>query len=270
MDLRQLARETLSILDQGRYVAPSGRTVTLDLARCVEGTRLWTPDALALLVAAQEAAGGGGSPPRLEVTGETTAAAARRLAAEGPVLLLNFASAVSVGGGFLRGARAQEEDLCRGSALWVCLEPQRDYYGANRTAGTDLYTDHMIVSPDVPFFRDDARELLEAPWTASVVTAPAPCAIELDPAERAQLPAVFARRVACLLALAAALGHRRLVLGAWGCGAFENDPALVADAFARRLEQLGGAAGFEQVVFAVWDRSPEQRNLGAFRARLLG
>lgn len=269
-DLTHVAGETLAILERGSYVAPSGATVRLDVGRCVQETRTWRPDELEALVAAQERAVDRATPPpSLEVTPETTAAAARRLALGGPVLALNFASAVSVGGGFLRGARAQEEDLCRCSALYACLAPQRLYYDANRAAGTDLYTDHLIVSPRVPFFRDDALALLETPVEVSILTAPAPCVRDLDPDEQALVPAVFERRVAMLLALAASLGHRRLVLGAWGCGAFRNDPVLVADVFARRLAHPA-CAGLERVVFAVFDRTPGQRNLAAFQRRLEG
>ena len=272
MDLIAVARETLSILAQGRYRAPSGRSVTLDLSRCVPGTRTWRPAELEPLVAAGAPghSGRGLRPgrPQVEVTGETSAAAARRLAAEGdPPLVLNFASAVSVGGGFLRGARAQEEDLCRASALYACLEPQRTYYAANRAAESELYTDHMILSPAVPFFRDDGLALLEAPFLATVLTAPAPCARRLSAEEVRALPATLERRVARLLGLCAALGQRRLVLGAWGCGAFRNDPTRVAEAFARALERQGGA--FQRVVFAVWDPRPEAPNRRAFQARLL-
>lgn len=270
MNLIKLAEETLSILDNRGYIAQTGHRVLLDLTRCVLESRTWRPDQLAALVAARQATTGY-SRATVEVTHETTAAAARRLAMTGadPVLALNFASAVSVGGGFLRGARAQEEDLCRCSALYRCLEPQREYYAANRAARTDLYTDHMIVSPRVPFFRDDWYSLLKTPVEVSILTAPAPCARDLRDDERAQLPAVFERRVAMILALAAELRYRRLVLGAWGCGAFRNDPGVVADVFARRLADPAFAC-FERVVFAIFDETPEQRTLAAFRARLGG
>jgi uncharacterized protein (TIGR02452 family) len=48
-----------------------------------------------------------------------------------------------------------------------------------------------------------------------------------------------------------------VVLGAWGCGVFRNDPAQVADAF-RTLLGPGGrfARSFEHVVFGVLDRTP--------------
>ena len=87
--------------------------------------------------------------------------------------------------------------------------------------------------------------------------------LERTPSRAAEVGRVMAERVARALAIAAAHGHLRLVLGAWGCGVFGNDPKGVAAAFAR---ELGGAyAGvFDEVVFAVLDWSPERRFIGPF------
>ena len=94
--------------------------------------------------------------PTIEVTAETTQHAARRLVESESVadlVLLNFASARNAGGGFINGAKAQEEDLCRCSGLYQCLISQRGYYDANRKQESALYTDHLIYSPNVPWFR---------------------------------------------------------------------------------------------------------------------
>src|SRR4029079_8799885 len=98
------------------------------------------------------------SAPRaaIEVTDETTQIAARRLVeSEGvtDLVLLNFASARNAGGGFINGAKAQEEDLCRCSGLYPCLMSQPGYYEANRNNRSAIYTDHLIYSPQVPLFR---------------------------------------------------------------------------------------------------------------------
>src|SRR6185312_12808515 len=90
------------------------------------------------------------------------------------VVALNFASAKNPGGGFLGGAKAQEEDLCRCSALYTCQLTQSAYYEVNRATSSMLYTDNIIYSPDVPFFRDDRLQLLDEPFTVSIITAPAP------------------------------------------------------------------------------------------------
>ncbi len=265
MSLSEVAEDTLAITTRGEYVAPSGRTVSIrvEVDRAIAGTTLFRPGDLSPSPAP-------GPAPRVEVTSETTASAARRLVeTEGlaGVAVLNFASALEVGGGFLRGAKAQEEDLCRCSALYPCLERQSVYYDTNRAAKSHLYTDHLIWSPAVPFFRDDDYDLLERLFCVSVITAPAPYANGLrpDPDPRPVLRETLRRRAALVLTVAARFRHRVLVLGAWGCGAFGNDPEVAAGAFAEALEPARGH--FDRVVFAVWDRGGPGANFKTFNAR---
>jgi uncharacterized protein (TIGR02452 family) len=231
----------------------------------VAGTRLYEPSQLEALEVGSDAP----APCRasIEVTGETTAVAARRI---GDALALNFASAKNPGGGFLRGAKAQEEDLARCSALYECQIGKQRYYAANRACGTLLYTDHLIYSPRVPFFRDEDLELLDEPFLASVVTSPAPNAGEVMRNERTSIDEIaetLHRRAGHVLAVAKHHGHTRLVLGAWGCGVFRNDPVMVAETFHRHLNSERFAAAFERVVIAVYDRSKRRENHRAFEAR---
>ncbi|RJS25057.1 TIGR02452 family protein [Corallococcus sp. H22C18031201] len=268
MGLEDIGEETVRIARRGTYVALSGQEVSIRdaVSHAVQGTRLYRPgdfESLALPVAP-----GGGM--RIEVTPEKTGEAARRLVEmEGArVLALNFASARNPGGGFLGGAKAQEEDLARCSALYACLVTQPEYYDANRAAGTPLYTDHVIYSPDVPFFRNEALELLERPFGVSLMTAPAPNAgqaLRADAGVGPRLREVLFARALKVLQVAAHQGHRTLVLGAWGCGVFRNNPRDVAEAFAQGLRALPGR--FERVVFAVYERGSGGPNQRAFRER---
>ncbi len=273
MSLRGIADETLAIVERGGYQAPSGAQVSLraELARALEGTRLFRPEELAALLAERQrlAAPGSGAAPRLELREESTSEAGQRLALEGAgrVVALNFASARNPGGGFLRGARAQEEDLARASALYPCQLRQPGYYQANRATGSLLYTDHLIYSPDVPFFRDRELRLLERPFLLSVLTVPAPNAGELlrrEPGGGAAIHEALIRRAGMLLAVAALERHRTLVLGAWGCGVFRNDPSRVAEVFLGWLRHEAFAGCFERVVFAIVDKSPQKATFGAF------
>jgi uncharacterized protein (TIGR02452 family) len=263
-----LAGETLRIVDERKYTAPSGREVRLEaeIEHALDGTLLYRPHELTRLVKTSMPAT---SRTIVEVTPEGTSEAGRRLLAEGErdVVVLNFASARSVGGGFLRGAKAQEEDLCRASALYRCLETQPDYYDANRAHPDALYTDHIIYSPRVPFFRDENKHLLEEPYLLSVITAPAPCTreiVEHTPQLEPAIREVFVRRAAMVLAVARDQGHDCVVLGAWGCGAFRGDPQVAADAFDQALK-LQFAGAFRRVVFAVLvARGADQRNYDVF------
>lgn len=198
--------------------------------------------------------------------------AARRLHDEGTkrIAVLNFASARNPGGGYLRGARAQEEDLCRVSALYTTLLHAPDYYASHRESRDPAYSHRVIYSPDVPVFRDVRYALLEAPYQVAFLTSPAPNAgviAQARPADVATVPNLLTARAARVLAVAAHNGRRSLVLGAWGCGVFRNDPVEVAAAFRRNLTAGGKFAGvFERIVFAILDNSAGRRNLAAFRA----
>ncbi len=266
MSLAGTAKETLSIVEAGGYVAPSGtrRDLRAAIDAAVAGTRVYRPGELDHVLGVP----GDGLHPRIEVTAETTAEAARRLTERGRrVAALNFASAKTPGGGFLGGAKAQEEDLARCSALYSCLLTQREYYDANRACESMLYTDHIIYSPGVPFFRDDAYELLERPYTCSIVTAPAPNAGEALRRDANAAPAISStlrRRAALVLAVAAVENERDLVLGAWGCGVFRNNPAEVAEVFAEALRAPTFAGRFDTVTFAIYDRGPRRSTLAAF------
>jgi uncharacterized protein (TIGR02452 family) len=132
-----------------------------------------------------------------------------------------------------------------------------------------LYTDHLIYSPHVPFFRDDRLELVEEPYLCSVITAPAPNAGEAvrkgEP--RAAISAALRQRAGMVLAVAEDAGERTLVLGAWGCGVFRNDPVEVAEVFATWLASDRFRGAFDHVTFAIYDRSKTQATLRAFEAR---
>lgn len=244
--------------DQGSYVTDGG--VRVDWSQMVDAARvakISLPPDLPLPTPA---------PPRhpethIQVANDTTMAAARRLVEEGcHLLVLNFANGINVGGGFLGGSRAQEEVLCRSSALAQTLfgDPM---YESHRMRPLPDSTDWAILSPRVPFFRTDDGTTLDSPWLLDVITCAAPVAHRVGQPRSGDL---LARRIIRVLSIAQAYRYDTLVLGAWGCGAFGNDPQRTARDFRAALE--GPFSGvFAKVVFAVTDWSPERRFLGPFR-----
>lgn len=261
--LREIARQTVAIAESGRYRSGTGDDVDIGEAvrAAVAWTRLFLPDADYGTVGA-DSTGGAAS---VEVTYESTLMAARRVGRDAACLV--FASAKNPGGGFLGGAKAQEESIARSSALYPCLLSAPDFYAFHRSQRDLRYSDRVIYSPNVPVFRDDKGNLLNQPYTTSFLTAAAPnlgAILRNQPKHAADVPAVLARRARLVLQVAASHGHRRLVLGAWGCGVFRNDPAVVADAFAAALQAVGG---FDLVVFAVRDGQPGTPVYHAFQRR---
>ena len=257
----QLGREAVEISEAGMYVGPEGESnIAAQVRSSVEKTKYYGPDH------AHEAPSQGKHETQFEVTNETTLSAHRRHQAKGRnVVSLNFASATSPGGGFLSGARAQEEYLCRSSALYLTF---RDcpMYRYHREKGNCLYSDAMIYSPDVPVFRGDDHELLPSPYPASFITSAAPLATHVNLHELKHLPKIIYDRALKVLAVAKANGHDSLILGAWGCGAFGNNGNLVADLFHKALTQ-DFAGAFKEVTFAIVDTSPEGRFIRPFSRR---
>ncbi|WP_435178044.1 TIGR02452 family protein [Actinacidiphila sp. bgisy145] len=271
--LRNIARENERIVAEGGYTGPDGRRVELAelVARAADGTAVYGPGPVEVPVEERGAVAGGPG-ARCTVTAESSTAAAGRLAAAGggPVAVLSFASARNPGGGYLNGAQAQEEALCRASALYSCLLRAPQFYAHHRADRDTFYSDRVIHSPAVPVFRADSGALLARPFLAGFLTSPAPNAGVIARTMPERVPEVgpaLAARAERVLEVAAAHGYRRLVLGAWGCGVFRNDPAVVAGAFAALLGPGGRFAPLvDEAVFAVLDRRGDSPTRAAFAA----
>lgn len=273
---KRLAEHTLEILQHGRYTSSLGTSVDIAAARdaCRAATRLYTPEDLQQLRATVLAQPPPGQRLYVDVVNETTLQGIAALVAEygdSSIAALNFASARNPGGGFLSGAQAQEESLARSSALYASQLQANAFYERHRRAPSLLYSDAMILSPHCPVFRSDDGDLLPTPPCVCFITAAAPNAGAIAaqrPSELPHIDATLHRRAEAVLALAAAHGYRHLILGAWGCGVFRNDPAKVAATFTRLLRSNDWSHRFERVRFSVYDSSRAQETWRCFREAL--
>lgn len=163
------------------------------------------------------------------------------------VAVLNFADALTPGGLVFEGVCTQEEDLCRCSNLYPCISQEKvfdDYYGYNRSLGNDIYSDRLIYSKDVLFFKDEDYWCIPIRTKCDVITCPAP--VECSDKQ------VFINRIKCIIGSAYSKGVDQLILGKFGCGAFRNDPRLVATTFKEVLDEY---KLFDVVYFPVFDDS---------------
>lgn len=163
------------------------------------------------------------------------------------VAVLNFADALTPGGLVFEGVETQEEDLCRCSNLYPCISQDKvfdDYYGYNRSLENDIYSDRLIYSKDVLFFKDEDYWCIPIRTKCDVITCPAP--IECSDKQ------VFVNRIKCIIGSAYSKGVNHLILGKFGCGAFGNDPRLVATTFKEVLDEY---KLFDVVYFPVFDDS---------------
>lgn len=253
-----LGSSAVAFAQSGRYVTEDGQQVEWGhlVQAAVSAKRTLPPDApLPTPPPAQFPT------TRVQVSNETTLGASRRLVEQGlRPLALNFANGIQPGGGFLHGSRAQEEVLCRSSALYLTLlgDPM---YEAHRQRPRADSTDWAILSPAVPVFRQDDGTALDQPWLLDIITCAAPVATNIGQPESGNL---LEQRIQRVLEIARAYQYTCLVLGAWGCGAFRNDPVRTPTDFRTALEgEFVGA--FSDIVFAIADWSPERKFLGPFR-----
>lgn len=194
--------------------------------------------------------------------------AADELTKYGKTAILNFASAIKPGGGFLSGKQAQEEALARSSNLLYSLIQAPDYYSKNIEQGTPFYTHDMIYSYDVTFIRKSNGHMMGKPFCADVITSPA---VNLGEAIEQKVwkkytwmydineytYSVMEDRIRRVLTLAAVNNVENLVLGAWGCGIFKCDPNKIAKLFAQHLIHGDFYNVFKNVTFAVLDNDKE-------------
>ena len=269
----ELAKETVRIQEEGFYKTSEGETVQLSEAikQCNENSRIFTQKDFPLKKTNKTYT------TEFEVTTEYSISACLRLAAEMPsdekIACLNFASAKNPGGGMLNGSLAQEESICLCSCLYSCLTQFHDtFYEISRKDPRDgLYHTMLIYSPRCVVFRNDVNyQLLDSNTTTTTADETASNQSKLVRTSFITCPAVnkgvalskniseavisgeMRARAELVLRVAMEMGEQVLVLGAWGCGVFHNQPRDVADMFARLLKSGGSYEGvFRKVVFAV-------------------
>lgn len=191
---------------------------------------------------------------------------------ENRILVLNLANPVNPGGGVRRGAKAQEEDLCRRSSLLLSLEGREAwaYYSYNRNLHTYMGSDGIIITPDVEILKDENGNLLEDSVIVSVMTCAAPMVQRgLEGMSDEEYREMVYKRITGMLKTAAYLGYKVLVLGAFGCGAFGNDARVVSDLFYKAIKEfdydgMSAVDFFRRIDFAVLDHSPDQYNFRQF------
>ena len=204
------------------------------------------------------------------------------------VCVLNFASATNPGGGVVKGSSAQEEAICRCSTLYPNLKAERaweKFYAPHRRARDPLHNDDCIYTPGVMVFKSDTdypQLLPEEKWySVNVLTCAAPNLRERPSNEmnagdgdaavhisREDLQTLHEKRMRRVLEIAWAKGNEVVILGAFGCGAFRNPPAVVAQAMKTVVQEY--RMRFETIEFAVYCPTQYDTNYRVFQQVLGG
>ena len=196
------------------------------------------------------------------------------------IAVMNFANAFRAGGGVTNGSSAQEECLCRTSTLYPLIYRRtlRDsFYKHHYDLNTPKASDSLIYTEDVIICKSDEdlpKRLPAEEWVkVDVITVAAPDLRSESnmhakliggkvAMNKAELYAYHVKRAIHVLMCAAAMGADILVLGAFGCGAFENDPEVVALAYKNALSVFPNV--FSAVEFAVYCTPANSTNYDVF------
>jgi uncharacterized protein (TIGR02452 family) len=259
---KEIAEETLGMIEKGNYINNLGETISIknETDFAVKNSKLFRTEDFPENFELKKIEG----ETIIEFTDETTLEAAKRVCKENEnenPFVLNFASAKKPGGGFLGGAQAQEESLARSSSLYPCLMANFEFYEYNRRESSCLYSDWMIYSPKVPVFRNDDGSLVQTPYLVSFMTSPAVNAgviKQKEPQNIEKIESVNKERARKFLWIANKENHKTLILGAWGCGVFQNDPQTIARIFDELLKGEFENC-FERVIMAIYDTTPTLR-----------
>lgn len=196
------------------------------------------------------------------------------------IAVLNFASATTPGGGVRNGSSAQEEALCRVSNLYLCLTDKKVwelFYQKNRDARNNIHTDDIIYTPDVTVIKDDDYNMYQDSdqFKVDVITCAAPNLREVpansfnkdfgEPITLSdeELYKVHYKRAVKIMEVAASNNIEILILGAFGCGAFRNNPKVVAKAYKDAVEHFRHA--FKEIEFAVYCPPKDPTNFNEFK-----
>ncbi|MCD7716368.1 MAG: TIGR02452 family protein [Lachnospiraceae bacterium] len=204
------------------------------------------------------------------------------------VCLLNFASATNPGGGVKKGSSAQEECLCRCSTLYPCIsdgKARSRFHDRHRRMISNgilnaLYNDDCIYTPGVVVFKTDTtmpQMMPEKEWyMVNVITCAAPNlrerpsnAMNPEPGCQAvricdsELKKLHEKRANRILDIAKAQGDEVVILGAFGCGAFQNPAPIVAAGIFEAVKRH--KRDFRTIEFAVFCSPRDTANYNAFQ-----
>lgn len=178
---------------------------------------------------------------------------------DGNMALLNFASYKNPGGQFLSGSKAQEECICHESVLFNVIRKFEDFYHWNANhQNKGLYDNRALYSPNIIFTSDNENEML-----CDVITCASPNRIMLIRYKvftEEENNIALKSRINFILDIARKESVETLILGAFGCGVFRQDPHVVASMFKEALTSTHEGC-FKKVVFAI----PSGKNLEVFK-----
>ncbi|OHT09833.1 hypothetical protein TRFO_21114 [Tritrichomonas foetus] len=261
-----IAEETIKVCKEGFYTNKKGEKIEIKemIDQCINHTKTYKYNYKYNILKHSAQKKG-----EIEISLETTNGAGYRLVVQEGIqktVALNFANATDPGGNW-KHAQAQEETIVRSSALLLSITHDLEMYEYNIQDQHDfLYSDYQILSKDCPVFRDDQLEFLDQPFKLSFITSPAVMAIFFlkRGGKPKKIEETMKQRIKKIIYAAIEEGYDALILGAFGCGAFGNDPKLISQLFKHYLVNKGLRYHFDKVVFPIFDTNAKKTKVEDF------
>lgn len=243
-----VSRETIKVMNNGFYTNSKDevKSIQESLQKSIENCLLFKPD---FEYKHPETKVGEGV---IEVVAEDIISCSYRLVVtekRSNCVILNFANGVHPGGGWAHYAMAQEECIMRASGGYASMIAKQEFYQSN-SHNSALSTDSLIYSPDVPFFRNSKNKFLEEPFSISMITSPAVIAAACHLSQK-KIREIMEKRCRKIIQCAINQKDKVIALGAFGCGAFRNDPNVIAGIFKQILIDEDYKSYFDYIVFPI-------------------
>ncbi|SEE32490.1 TIGR02452 family protein [Tenacibaculum sp. MAR_2010_89] len=258
------AQETLNIIEQGFYLDTENNNITIgsEIEKSISNTRFFTSIELDSLKKTVDLKNN--VKTEFTVINEDSITSILRLSKkiDNKIMCLNFASAKNPGGVFLNGALAQEESLSVSSALYASQMKAYEFYTTHRNMKSCIYTDSMIHSPNVPVFRNRKGDLIKNYTSCGFITSAAVNKGVIKLKEQHLLDSItdiMDLRIEKMLSICAKEDYETLILGAWGCGVFQNDPEIIATLFHKHLSNRFKNQ-FKHIVFDIYAKNDKYIN----------
>jgi uncharacterized protein (TIGR02452 family) len=250
--LARVAQKTMEVIKNGFYRNNSNQKIDIskDLKESIDSSVLYKPEYFDSEIRKFRV-------KQLRVVNESCLDTAYDLVVNrklSSVSMLNFASAYHAGGNFIGGAMAQEEAIAYASTMYPTLTAHNDFYKDNKDFNNYLFTENMIYSPNVLFFKDKNHMVLDNYYKVDICTSPACNLSRINSiSEKAKVPQIMDKRINNVLRVMSENNTKNLILGAFGCGVFKNNPITIANIFNKHLTSDDpDAYEFDEVVFSIY------------------
>ena len=174
------------------------------------------------------------------------------LQSEKKTAVLNFASAKNPGGGWLNGSQAQEEAIARSTTMYASIKDVKEFYKNPKHYESGYYDNDVIYSKDLKVFKNPKNARIKDEVSFDMITSCAVNVSALKNPEKEKVKEEMKKRIQNVFELALRNGIEVLILGAFGCGVFKNEPKEVAIIFKEVMSEERYKNKFDQIIFSIY------------------